>query len=604
VKRENVSAKLIDRRSLDFILFDVLRVEDMTRLPRFQDHSRETIGAALDTAFAIAEEHFAPCNRKLDENEPHFDGQQVHLIPEVKQALRAYIDAGFIAAEYDYDDGGMQLPFCIAMACYSVFKAANTPLEAYAGLTTGASNVLRAFATPEQKARYMKPMLAGRFFGTMVLTEPHAGSSLSDIKTTATPNGDGTYSIRGSKIFISAGDHELAENIVHLVLARIPGSPPGVKGISLFIVPKVRINDDASLGARNDVALAGLIHKMGYRGTTSTMLSFGEKGECIGELIGAPNQGLGYMFQMMNEARIGVGLSATALGCAGYLHALEYARERVQGRDGKDPNAAPVPIIRHADIRRMLLAQKAYTEGALALCLYAAQLEDRQKHGGDQAESREAGLLLDLLTPIVKTWPSVYCLEANSLAIQIHGGYGYTRDYPVEQFYRDNRLNQIHEGTTGIQSLDLLGRKVFMAGGAGMELLGRNIEGTVAAAQSSDNQELKIYAVQLAAAWQNTLATTRELGVALKSDARLALANAGVYLDMFGHTVVAWIWLRQALAAYQAMAHGSVGEGDFLRGKIAAARYFFRWELPKTGAQHALLRGLDDTCVQIDEAWF
>jgi alkylation response protein AidB-like acyl-CoA dehydrogenase len=320
--------------------------------------------------------------------------------------------------------------------------------------------------------------LAGRYFGTMALTEPQAGSSLSDITTSATPNPDGTYSIVGNKIFISGGDHELSENIVHLVLAKIPGGPPGVKGISLFIVPKFRVNSDGSLGERNDVALAGLIHKMGYRGTTSTMLSFGEQGRCIGELVGKPHQGLAYMFHMMNEARIGVGMGAVMLGYRGYLASLDYAKERPQGRapTNKNPNDPQLKLIEHADIRRMLLAQKAYVEAGYALCLYCARLVDEQRVGQSEQAIQEAGLLLDLLTPIAKSWPSQWCLEANSLAIQIHGGYGYTREYPVEQFYRDNRLNPIHEGTHGIQAIDLLGRKAVMQGGAALKLFGREVQ--------------------------------------------------------------------------------------------------------------------------------
>ena len=416
-----------------------------------------------------------------DEHEPQFDGQQVTLLPEVKDALDALRATGFLAAGKDYEYGGMQLPSLISFACLSLFKSANIATSSYAMLTTANANVIERFGSASQKRKYLQALFEGRTFGTMALTEPQAGSSLSDLVTSATPNADGTYSIRGNKIFISAGDHELSENIVHLVLARIPGGPPGVKGISLFTVPKYHVNDDGSRGARNDVALAGLIHKMGWRGTTSTMLSFGEHGECIGELIGEPHQGLAYMFHMMNEARIGVGLGAVMLGYRGYLASLDYARERPQGRHptNKNPLDPQLPLIEHADVRRMLLAQKAYVEGAYALCLYAARLVDEQKTGEDETARAEAGLLLDLLTPIVKSWPSQWCLEANSLAIQIHGGYGYTREYPVEQFYRDNRLNMIHEGTHGIQAIDLLGRKVVMKQGAALELLGREIRSTI-----------------------------------------------------------------------------------------------------------------------------
>src|SRR5688572_30526946 len=408
MRRDSVAAqsRIVSRRDVDFLLYELLDVESLCRRPRFAEHSRDTFAAALDTAMAIAEEKFAPHNRKADENEPRFVDGRVELIPEVAEAVRAFADAGFIAATYDTEQGGMQLPFTVAMACIAIFRGANTSTDTYGSLTQGAADLVNEFGTAAQKARYLAPMLTGRFAGTMVLTEPQAGSSLADVASLATPRGDGTWSIKGSKIFITAGDHEITENIVHLVLARTPGAPKGVKGISLFIVPKHRVNDDGTPGARNDVSLAGLIHKMGFRGATSTMLNFGERGDCVGELLGEEHQGLACMFQMMNGARIGVGLGAAALGYTAYLHALDYARERRQGREGRDPAEAPVPIVRHADVRRMLLAQKAIAEGAYALCLYAALLQDRSHHDATEVERREASELLDLLTPIVKAWPS------------------------------------------------------------------------------------------------------------------------------------------------------------------------------------------------------
>jgi alkylation response protein AidB-like acyl-CoA dehydrogenase len=599
-----MTARIINRRDLEFILFELLDTEALTARPRYADHTRETFLAALDTAEALATDKFAPHNRKADENEPQFDGERVSMIPEVKEALKAFIEVGLIAAAHDYELGGMQLPVTMTQACFSWFKAANVSTSAYPFLTIGNANVIHRFGSPEQKEKYLKPLLAGRFFGTMALTEPQAGSSLSDIKTTATPKQDGTYSLYGNKIFISAGDHDLSENIVHLVLAKIPGGPPGVKGISLFIVPKFRVNADGSVGARNDVALAGLIHKMGYRGTTSTLLSFGEKGNCIGELVGEPHKGLTYMFHMMNEARIGVGMGAVMLGYRGYLASLDYARERPQGRHpaSKNPQAPQIPIIAHTDVRRMLLAQKAYVEGGYALCLYCARLVDEHNSGESDEARRDAGLLLDLLTPIAKSWPSQWCLEANSLAIQVHGGYGYTREYPVEQFYRDNRLNPIHEGTHGIQGLDLLGRKVMMHHGAGLKLLAGEIQKSIN--EAGAQPELQAHARALGAALADAGETTRILGVALGTDANAALANSSVYLEMFGHTVLAWIWLRQALAAVRGLAAGNAGDADFYHGKLAACRYFFNWELPKTQPQHTLLRALDPTCLQMKDEWF
>jgi butyryl-CoA dehydrogenase len=599
---------IINRRDLDFQLFEVLDAEALTQRPRYAEHSRETFAAVLDTATAIAEEKFAPHNRKADEHEPSFDGQRVSMIPEVAEALKAFCEAGFIAAAHDFERGGMQLPVLLTQAAFSLFKGANVGTAAYPFLTIANANVIHRFGSDAQRAKYLAPLLAGRFFGTMALTEPQAGSSLSDITTSATPNADGTYSIVGNKIFISAGDHELSENIVHLVLAKIPGGPPGVKGISLFIVPKFHIDADGSLGARNDVALAGLIHKMGYRGTTSTMLSFGEKGACIGELVGEAHKGLNYMFHMMNEARIGVGMGAVMLGYRGYLASLEYARERPQGRapTNKNPSDPQLKLIEHADIRRMLLAQKAYVEAGYALCLYCARLVDEQRvpagdpkvvqskqSAGAGDTATEAGLLLDLLTPIAKSWPSQWCLEANSLAIQIHGGYGYTREYPVEQYYRDNRLNPIHEGTHGIQALDLLGRKAVMNGGAAMKLFAREVAKTVTEAQR--DPVLAPYAGELQAAMNEVATTLQALAPTLAANPTLALANAVLFLEAFGHTVIAWIWLRQAIAAQRGLQNGIAADADFYRGKLAACRWFYRWELPKVRQWHELLRSLDDT---------
>jgi alkylation response protein AidB-like acyl-CoA dehydrogenase len=599
-----VKSRIVSRRDLQFQLFEVLDAASLTSRPRFSEHSRETFEAALDTALDIAAEKFAPHNRKADEEEPKLEGDRVRLIPEVKEALDAYLAAGFLSAVRDYDEGGMQLPVTLAQACRAVFAAANVSTIAYASLTLGNANLLSAFGSPAQKRRYLGHLLSGRFFGTMALTEPQAGSSLADITTRATPRPDGTYSIFGTKTFISAGDHDLAENIVHLVLAKIPGGPPGVKGISLFIVPKYLVNDDGTLGRRNDVALAGLFHKMGYRGTTSTQLGFGEHGECVGELVGEPHRGLTQMFHMMNEARIGVGLGSVMVGYTSYLHALDYARERTQGRPMKsrDPQSPPVPIVEHPDVRRMLLASKSYVEGGLALCMYAARLVDDQNTAEDAAARRESRALLDLLTPVVKSWPAQYCVEASSLAIQVHGGYGYTREYPVEQFYRDNRLNPIHEGTSGIQALDLLGRRATSDGGKTLELLGRTMARDVAAAR--EIEALRGHGAELQLSWDALASVTRRLAAATAQDAELGLANASVYLEAFGHVVVAWMWLRQGIAAARALGGANPADADFYAGKLSACRYFFRWELPKTAPQLALLERLDATCLDMQPAWF
>jgi butyryl-CoA dehydrogenase len=594
------SSLILSRRDLDFLLHEWLGVEDLVKRPRYAEHSRETFDAVLDLAEQIATEHFAPHNRKADENEPRMvDGRAV-LIPEVKQALDVFVEAGLMAGEFDEEYGGMQLPHVVGQAVFAWFKAANVGTSAYPFLTMGNARLLLAHGSQEQIDTYVRPEIEGRWFGTMALSEPQAGSSLADITTKAVPQDDGTYRLTGNKMWISGGDHELTENIVHLVLAKIPGGPPGVKGISLFIVPKFLVDEDGTLGERNDVVLAGLNHKMGYRGTTNTLLNFGEgvhtpggRPGAVGFLVGEPHRGLTYMFHMMNEARIGVGMGATVLGYTGYLHALQYARTRTQGRPAgaKDPAAAGVPIIEHPDVRRMLLAAKSYAEGGLALGLYCARLVDEEQTAETEEERARAHLLLDTLTPIAKAWPSQWGPVADDLAIQVHGGYGYTRDYPVEQFYRDNRLNPIHEGTNGIQALDLLGRKVVAQGGAGLRLLAETITATTARAAGT---QWAGFAADLDAAVARMGAVTATLWGT--GDPDLALANASVYLEAAGHLVVGWLWLEQALACE--------GSSDaFHEGKRAAARYFWRWELPRTRAQFDLLESLDRTVLDTDEAW-
>ncbi|KAF0862529.1 acyl-CoA dehydrogenase [Pseudomonas sp. LD120] len=600
-----MSETLLSSRNLAFELYEVLDAEGLTQRERFAEHNRETFDAALGTARSIAEKLFAPHNRKGDENEPRYEDGQAILIPEVKPAVDAFLEAGFLNATRSFEAGGMQLPTLLSQACFAHFQAANAATTSYPFLTMGAANLIESFGTEEQKQRFLQPMIDGRFFGTMALTEPHAGSSLSDIRTRAEPAGDGSYRLKGNKIFISGGDHPLSENIVHMVLAKLPDAPPGVKGISLFIVPKFLVNDDGSLGPRNDVLLAGLFHKMGWRGTTSTALNFGDNGHCVGYLVGQPHHGLSYMFQMMNEARIGVGMGAVMLGYAGYLYSLEYARERPQGRlpDSKDPTTAPVAIIQHADVRRMLLTQKAYVEGAFDLGLYAARLFDDTTTLADEAGRQQAHELLDLLTPIVKSWPSAFCLKANELAIQILGGHGYTREYPVEQYYRDNRLNPIHEGTHGIQSLDLLGRKLAQNGGAGLKRLIRLIAETGERARAHASLDaLRLPLEQLVTRLQSV--TLGLLGDLAAGKITPTLANSALYLKAFGHAVIGWRWLEQAIRAEEGLARGNAADQDFYHGKLQAARYFLTWEVP--GCQHelTLLEARDDTCLGMQDAWF
>ncbi|MGE5866753.1 MAG: acyl-CoA dehydrogenase [Rhizobacter sp.] len=605
------------RDTLEFLLNDWLDVGALSSRPRFSDHSRETFSSVFDTCERIARDKFLPFNRLADTEEPHFDGERVIQPQAAHDAARAYVESGMLAAAQDYEIGGMQLPCVVEMAANSFFSKASIGLGGGGMLTSGNANLLMAHGTPAQREVFARNEFSGRFFGTMCLSEPQAGSSLSDILTRAEPDGEGSatdplgprFRLRGNKMWISNGEHELAENIVHLVLAKIPGPDgqlvPGVRGISLFIVPKKLVATDGALtGERNDVALAGLNHKLGYRGIPNTLLNFGEgrypvrgKQGAIGYLVGQPGEGLKCMFHMMNEARIGVGLGATMLGYAGYEASLEYARQRPQGRPiavgGKDASRPQVPIIEHADVRRMLLAQKSYCEGALALELHCARLVD-ELHTGDEAAAAEAGLLLDMLTPIAKSWPSEWCLEANSLAIQVLGGYGYTRDYPVEQYWRDNRLNMIHEGTHGIQGLDLLGRKVVMDNGRGMTLLAARVMATIE--RASAVPALAPHAAALGDMLGRLGKATK--GAWATGVPEEALANATPYLQAFGHTVLAWIWLDVAVCAARAT------DSDAARGALQAARYFFHYELPKVPAWLGVVETRDDTCRLMQDAWF
>ncbi|MCB0862966.1 MAG: acyl-CoA dehydrogenase [Solirubrobacterales bacterium] len=595
---------ILSRRDIQFQLNEWLDVQRLTGRDRYSDQTVDDWNDVLALAEQVAEDQFQPHNRKADINEPSIgeDGKVV-LIPEVAEALETLGETGLMAAAMPEEVGGMSLPATVSSAIFAWLHAANVGTTAYPMLTAGAANLLIANGSDEQVDTWVKPMVEGRFHGTMCLSETQAGSSLSDITTKAVPQDDGTYRVFGNKMWISGGSHELGENIVHLVLAKIPGSPPGVKGISLFIVPRFLLNEDGSVGERNDVVLAGVNHKMGFRGTVNTVLGFGEgeyrpggEAGAVGYLIGEPNRGLAYMFHMMNEARIGVGLGATALGYTGYLKSLRYARERPQGRNlaSKNPEDPQIPISEHTDVKRMLLAQKSYVEGALGLELYCSSLVDDEMTAPEEADRGKASLLLEILTPIAKSWPSQWCLEANSLAIQVHGGYGYAREYDVEQHYRDNRLNPIHEGTHGIQALDLLGRKVIMQGGAAFGALFEVLTATIDEAKGAGGEAEQL-AAELAAALGRLAETTGKLWA--DRNPELALANATLYLEAAGHIVIAWIWLQQYLAA-----EGK--EGEFYDGKRQATRYFFRFELPKTGPQFDLLASLDRTTLEMEDAWF
>ena len=637
------------RTTVDFLLQDWLHVSTLCNRPRFAEHSTSTFNQVLDTCEKIARDKFAPFNRLVDTEEPRFDGEKVILPQATQDAWDAYAASGMLSAAQDFEIGGMQLPYTLESAANAFFAKASVSINGSL-LTVGNANLLMAHGSETQKQVFALNEFSGRWSGTMCLSEPQAGSSLSDVATRAVPDGEGyeadplgpRYRLKGNKMWISAGEHELTENIIHLVLAKIPGPDgkpvAGVKGISLFIVPKKMVDASGQLtGERNDVALAGLNHKLGWRGTTNTLLNFGEgkflpggkagvgldgagsgggldgsgsgggldgaRSGAVGYLVGRPGQGLRAMFHMMNEARIGVGMAATMLGMAGYEASLAYARQRPQGRPvtagGKDAAAPQVPIIEHADIKRMLLAQKAYAEGALALELYCARLVDEQRTG-EPADAKQAALLLEVLTPIAKSWPSEWCLEANSLAIQVHGGYGYTRDFPVEQYWRDNRLNMIHEGTHGIQGLDLLGRKVVMDDGAGLKLLVSTVERTIARAASV--LVLAAHATALAKALEALCAATGSAWSTGKPED--ALANATPYLQAFGHVVLAWIWLDVTTVALQGASGVAAADPGFVAGKVQACHYFFDYELPKIDAWLAVVASRNPVCREMQDAWF
>ena len=567
------------KRNLQFLLHEVFRAEELTQYEYFSAHDRETFNLALDSATYIADTLMHPYLKEIDKNQPELKNGQVTVHPKIKEYLKAMGDAGLIGAGFSFEHGGQQLPELISSSIGFILMAANNGMM-YTGLTSGAAHLITSFGSPELQAAYVPNMLAGTWQGTMALTEPQAGSSLSDVVTTAYPQPDGTFKIKGQKVFISAGDHDATDNIIHLMLARIEGAPKGTKGISLFVVPKYRLD-----GTDNDVTSTGIYHEMGQHGVPAMHLTMGERDDCVGYLVGEPHHGLPYMFQMMNEDRIGVGMTATAIATAAYHAALQYARERPQSRrlnEKSQLDSPQTPIINHPDVRRMLLFQKAVTEGSLSLLLEAARLYDiSQVAEGEEKEN--AFLLLDLLMPMAKSYPSEMGVQSVSQSVQTFGGYGYTEDFPVEQLYRDIRITPIYEGTTGIQAQDLLGRKMTMKGGKAPQLLFAEMSRTIAEASTFD--DLKPYADQLTA----ELKRTQEVMMALMPHAQQGnieryLSDATLFLELMGIVVVAWQWLKQAVVAKQALLTQNP-QGDelaFYEGKIHTMKFFFHYEVPKT----------------------
>jgi alkylation response protein AidB-like acyl-CoA dehydrogenase len=610
--KADMTEKILSRRDLDFLLYEVLDVQSLCLRPKFADHNKETFQSVINVAQALAEDEFYPINRLLDTQEPRLEDGVVVTPDRLKTAVRAYCDSGLMGASFSIADGGMQLPTVVNRAAHAYITAASASGTVF-GLTPSNASTLLLHGTPFMREVVVPRMLAGRWFGTMCLSEPHAGSSLSDITTKAIPQADGSYRLFGNKMWISGGDEDISENVIHLVLAKVPGPDgkliPGTKGISLFMVPKYLIQQDGSLGARNDVVVAGLNHKLGFRGIPNCLMNFGEgahpvhgQAGAVGHLVGQEHRGLSCMFHMMNDARILVGSIGAAIGYSGYLHSLDYARTRLQGRkpQGKDAAQTPVRIIEHADVRRMLLAQKAYCEAALALVLLCARLSDELSCADDPAQAQQAFLLLELLTPVCKSWPAQWCQEGNSLAIQIHGGYGYTRDFQVEQLWRDQRLNAIHEGTHGIQGLDLLGRKIRMENGQAWALLKARVTTSVERAHAAP--QCAAMAAQLLRVQERLDATVETLYAAQSLD--VTLANSSAFLEAFGHFVMAWVWLDQALVAQAALGVATGSEQAFYRGKLQAAQWFYAWELPRTGPWLDALDALDTSSLDMQEDWF
>ncbi len=599
-----MAAKFVSEKNLRFLLYDVLDAESLTRHAYFREHSRETFDMVLDTALKIGRDLLQPHLREMDQDAPKLVDGQVKVHPMVKKFMTECGEGGWIAAGAPFEREGQQLPTMIVNAFMFIFGAANYSASAYPMLTTGAAHLIESFGSEKLMETFVPRMFAGQWQGTMALTEPQAGSSLAEIITQAEPTDAGYYKIRGQKIFISASDHDGVENIVHLMLARIQGAPPGIKGISLFVVPKLRPDEQGGL-TPNDVNVAGLYHKLGYRGAPIAQLSMGENDDCRGYLVGEPHKGLSYMFQMMNEARIGVGVGAAGIASAAYYAALQYTRERQQGRKltEKDPTQQSVFIIEHPDVKRMLLFQRAVVEGSLSLLLQCSKYADLAKVAEENDREKYA-LLLDVLVPVAKTYPSEMGILASSQALQCLGGYGYCDEFPVEQFYRDARIHPIHEGTTGIHGLDLLGRKVVMKNGAGFRLFVTEVQNATQAAM--EYPDLRGYAERLEEALNRLQEVTSVLTqIGQQGDTEIFLADATLYLELFGLISVGWQWLLQAMVATNKL-EGPLPEQDvqFFEGKIFTFKYFFHYELPKTEGLVKRLLEADGLTVRMSDELF
>lgn len=570
---------------LRFLLHEVHPVQELFEHEAFEHLDTEQVTLLLDAARAFADRELYPFFKEMDEQPVRYEGGgEIWTHPQLARIIRLGAEQGWISGSARFEHGGLHLPEMVFNAAHHIFQAANNGAVGYLLLTSGAARLITNFGTPELIETYVPKMFDGSWQGTMALTEPQAGSSLSDITTSAAPTEAGHYHIRGQKIFISGGQHKGCDNFVHLTLARIEGAPPGTKGISLFVVPKMRPEADGSL-AYNDVYCAGDYQKLGQRAYATTHLVFGENSDCRGWLVGEPHKGLHYMFQMMNEARISVGQVAASVSMAAYYASLQYAEERPQGRriGERDLSKPPVSIVQHPDVQRMLLTQKAIVEGAMSLVMECYKLADLVTATSGEDQHRH-WLLLEILTPIVKTYATEQGNRSTSLGIQVLGGYGYTMDFPAQQYYRDLRIMALYEGTTGIQSLDLLGRKVTMENGRALQLLVAAMSDTIA--QAAQHEALRSYADRLKSEIERVGATLQHLGkYAQAGEMERYLADATVFMEMAGYVVIAWQWLKMATVAQQQLAaSGSAQTQGFYEEKIHTMKFFFRYELPHAAA--------------------
>ena len=588
-----MAEKTFSRRNLDFTLFEVLQVSELIQYDYFKAHDTETFGFTLDIASDIARQIMAPAFTDSDRKQPDLENGQVKVHASIHAFIKAFSEAGLMAAPFSEEWGGMQLPKVIAAAAEFIMGSAHNSMVMYSDLTKGAANLIYTFGNAEQKAVFLPKMLSGEWMGTMCLTEVQAGSSLSDVATSASPQADGTYLIKGQKIFISAGDQDVTDNIVHLVLARIDGAPKGTKGISLFIVPKKRINPEGVLQP-NDVDSIGIYHKMGQKATPAMHLEFGGKNDCVGYLLGEINRGLPQMFLMMNGARLGVGMGGIHIASAAYYASLQYAQERPQGRrlNEKQALVEPVCIIQHPDVRRMLFLQKAIVEGGLSLILQCYQYLDLEKVHADQPEIKQHyNQLLELLTPVAKTYGAEMGFIAVNQGLQVLGGYGYTEDFPLEQLARDVRIMSLYEGTTGIQAQALLGRQVVGNQGKSLVKWFEEVAKTVHEAEHSAT--LSTYWNDLMAAMRNFQeVTNQQFKNAAHGDMEVLLADANLYMEAFGTLNVAWQWLQHGIAAEKALNNAEIQGEDrvFYQSKIETLRFYFHYELPRVqGLFHRLM---------------